>query len=135
VAHKDKKKEAALADLISSGDSIREVAKRHSVSAQTLSRWADSTKITVKGLGVVVEETARQQSAYNAKKAKIGEKIMDLIEATLDASLAVAETLKDPNFIRDNPGGAGELLKILYARADLYVADAEATADQEETDR
>ena len=130
MAHKDKKREAALADLIQSGDSISEVARRHGVSVATLARWSKETKITVKGLGVIVEETAQQQSAFNAQRAKIGQKLMDVIEATLDAELALAAVLKDPRFLISKPQEAGELLKILFDRADRYVSDARA-ADQE----
>jgi transposase-like protein len=123
VTRKDTKKEKALADLINSGDSQAAVAKRHGVSPATLGRWAKDTKITVKGLGVIVNEAAEVQAQIMSQRRRIGEKLMRAIEGVLDAEIAMAEVLQDKDFITSKPAEAGELLQILHARTDRYTSD------------
>ena len=88
---------AALADLLA-GDQPAIVAERYGLDRNTVKQWKQRY-VT----GDVTAQPVRapvQKPALEAQKAHIGETILDLLRAKLQASQAIAEAVADPGWLQ-----------------------------------
>lgn len=92
---------AALADLLA-GDQPAIVAERHGLDAATVRSWKlrfvtgeDATRDAT-----IVQRASVAKPTVEAQKAHIGEAILDLLRAKLQASQAIAEAVADPAWLQ-----------------------------------
>lgn len=132
MRHDDGKKTKALQDLLESGDSITAVAKRHGVSKPTMMKWAKEPVHSIGSIRVVAQPSVVQQVDFIQAKARIGKKMLEVLEGIVDVELKIAKVLQEEGFLLQNPEEALELFKVLAARGDRYAGlvsgpDDEAT--------
>ena len=100
---------AALADLLA-GDQPAIVAERHGIDPGTVRSWktrfvasdvatGDATKVATK-VATRVQRSSEIRPTVEVQKAHIGETILDLLRAKLQASQAIAEAVADPAWLQ-----------------------------------
>ncbi len=88
---------AALADLLA-GDQPAIVAERYQLDPDTVRQW--KRRYVTSDVTEPVTRVTPQKPALEVQKAHIGETILDLLRAKLQASQAIAEAVADPDWLQ-----------------------------------
>lgn len=88
---------AAIADLLE-GMQPALVAEKHGVDAGTVRMW--KTRYVAEDVAEAVEPVARIYPAVERRKERLGELLLDLLAAKLEASQAIAQVAADPAWLK-----------------------------------
>lgn len=90
-------KAAAIADL-QAGDQPAIVAERYGINNNTVKQW--KSRYVTEVVTDVPDRVTVQKPALERQKTQLGEIILDLLAAKLEASKAIAEAARDPAWLR-----------------------------------
>ena len=94
-------KAAALADLMA-GEQPAVVAAKYGIDAATVRKWKErhvTSDVTV----AVTRDVTPVRPTVEAQQRAIGEIVLDLLRAKLEASRAIAEAAKNPAWLAEQP--------------------------------
>ena len=127
-------KAAAIADLMA-GEQPAVVAERYGIDRNTVKQW--KLRHVTETVPVVTGPVPVIRPKLDAQKVTIGEVILDLLRAKLQASAAIAEAASDPAWLAQQP--AAELAALgqwldasAFAIGDRLAGGARRDADEDE---
>lgn len=115
--HDEATKAAVMAALLA-GQAVPEVAKEYKINPATVRGWK-SRQLNGEGVAIVTTQ----------KKERIGEMMLDCVEAQLVATKAMADVFKDPDWIRKQT--ASEIAVLFGVVSDKTYRILEALPDTE----
>jgi hypothetical protein len=111
----DATRAAALADL-HAGEQPAIVAERYGLNPDTVRQW--KTRFVTESVTAVTNRDTIQRPALERQKQRLGELLLGLLAAKLEASQAIAKVASDPAWLKkQHAADLAELVRTLDATA------------------